>query len=216
MTDLTLDIRFHDPTQAVYGPLSTFDGSEVAPCTEGRRAEAPSGDQNCDNWQRIDGVGRVRISPRAQFRSGSLALRGGGQAFRVYYRDAPRSGHVDIVLLSKLSVDFVLPSLGGYNPSKGVVAFATYDCLGSIGGGTRVELSSPEVVRFYWTGFAFPDKTVETGGIGGFINVPAAQALELSTWLEGDSKPVSRNTILVADGWITSVQQFPATEEQAL
>lgn len=216
----TLEFRFHDACQIAYGPLSTFAGTEVAACSSIAQTGEPSGDGGCDPWSAVSGQGVASIELRGADRSGVLALRGDGQAYRIHYRYAPRSGHVDVVLIRRLCVDNVLPgNVAGYDPSLGMVAFTTYDCLGSLALGTRMELGSDAPVgeRFYWADYGKPDATLQTGSRGGFVNVPAAHALELSAWIEGgDSKPVSRTTILVADGWITSAQMFPAPADQSL
>jgi len=178
----------------------------------GAMAGPAAGDQGCDgDPQTVDPYGQVTIT-RSDIDRDIVALRGVGQAARVYYQEAVRA---NVPLISRPAQDTILPSLEGYDPRLAVVWFFAYDCLLHGADGTRVELetSDPDIVRYYGTAYGYPDPTVETGNRGGFINVPADQAIEISAWRDERASPfVSRKTILAADGWVTSVVLLPGSE----
>jgi hypothetical protein len=193
---------------------ATGAGWEVASCMDGQLGALVGDD--CDGWVRMDAYGRAQLRFE-DLANASLALRASQgvaglrnvaddrERVRAYGRPLAHSGLVLLPVASAAFVSIATAVTPGVDPSLGIVAFGSSDCLGVP---TPAIVTLPGVAGsspFYGAdGILRSNPPLENGF---FVNVPPSSEVEIVGSV-GD-RVVSRRTISVKPPWISEVSLWP-------
>jgi hypothetical protein len=201
----------------VKGPLVTLQGVDIAPCNDIAAPTGPlTGALGCDTGVPVDeyGAADVELTP-SQI---AVALLGGaGERQRVYLRPITQSirapSALDLWVFSSVShanyLQYFLSSQADYDPTLGVVAVFSLDCIGSFPE-AHVELSPASDASWFCPDGLDRTQKCDKGLNQVFYNVPPNTSVRVSSTVDASPiNPVAVKNVLVAGGWLTTAYLYP-------
>ena len=192
--------------------LQHLPGIDVMPCSDGILGELV-GEAGCGAWVRVNAKGTAQIHLTQD--QTLFAITGGlEERHRVYPRPFPRPGSFVVYTRSAYALRIAVADLYTLplEPSLGTILFRQVDCLDVPSTLPRVDLEtrgSESAVKFT-SEFKAEARELPTSGTdaGYIVNVSPDKQLGIFATLP-DGSPASRQTVLVAPGWITDVTLYP-------
>jgi hypothetical protein len=177
-------------------------------------------DVSCDRPTPVDWYGTAHLDVTQ--RSTAFLVRGGAPSdaeSRIYDRFINRSGRLRLSsFLATVGDAFLPPLFAALNPpieiraDLGTIFWTTKDCT-ALYAATRIEINAGagSPVPFVWAGYGVVDTSqTASNGLGGIVNVPPGQSIELSAYHPTTGERVARRRVLVAPSGQDDVVLLPS------